>query len=281
MKLFTKTNAIAAIIASTLLTAATANAGIADTKHNLGTSGAAGNNKLSTVTAQAGKTPDATEICVFCHTPHGANSGIDAPLWNKTFKPGTYETYADMNSTSIDGETLTVGSVSIACLSCHDGSQAMDVMSNESGSGEDTIASVVWEGGTQTSGKMNGFAAVAGDSATLKNDHPIGIQYAGGGYTATDPTASAGVEQKDADFHAPATANINGNQVWWVDTAGGATDKREKEDMVLYSRTGTTSGDIEPFVECASCHDPHQSETNTFLRIDNTGSAVCLACHDK
>jgi predicted CXXCH cytochrome family protein len=54
--------------------------------------------------------------------------------------------------------------------------------------------------------------------------------------------------------------------------------------MILYTRaasagyTGQTNP--EPFVECASCHDPH-STNQTFLRIANTGSAVCLACHNK
>lgn len=54
--------------------------------------------------------------------------------------------------------------------------------------------------------------------------------------------------------------------------------------MILYTRaaaggyTGQTEN--EPFVECASCHDPHTANA-TFLRIPNSGSAVCLACHVK
>ena len=44
-------------------------AGIANTKHNLSPSSAAGNNKV----AAAGGTD---EICVFCHTPHGATPGV-------------------------------------------------------------------------------------------------------------------------------------------------------------------------------------------------------------
>lgn len=34
------------------------------------------------------------------------------------------------------------------------------------------------------------------------------------------------------------------------------------------------------FVECGSCHDVHGANSK-FLRIANTGSAVCLACHIK
>ena len=43
------------------------------------------------------------------------------------------------------------------------------------------------------------------------------------------------------------------------------------------------NGVDEPFVECATCHDPHRgSGTNpAFMRLSNTDSDVCLACHVK
>jgi predicted CXXCH cytochrome family protein len=52
--------------------------------------------------------------------------------------------------------------------------------------------------------------------------------------------------------------------------------------MQLYTRSvaGIEAGVSQPFVECASCHDPHVN-TQTFLRVANDGSAVCLACHNK
>ena len=35
-------------------------------------------------------------------------------------------------------------------------------------------------------------------------------------------------------------------------------------------------------VECATCHDVHDEDTfGAFLRMDNAGSAMCLACHIK
>ena len=103
---------------------------IANSKHNLGSSaGPAGRNQTS----------NTEEICVFCHTPHGADTTAPAPLWNKSLaslpRTGTYQTYAQLNSSTIDGEILPVGSVSVACLSCHDGTQAMDNIINAPGSG--------------------------------------------------------------------------------------------------------------------------------------------------
>ena len=61
---------------------------------------------------------------------------------------------------------------------------------------------------------------------------------------------------------------------------------RQKSDLTLYS-DGQGAGGTAYQVECATCHDPHGPETvpgtpnPTFLRIANTGSAVCLTCHAK
>jgi predicted CXXCH cytochrome family protein len=49
--------------------------------------------------------------------------------------------------------------------------------------------------------------------------------------------------------------------------------------MILYTRDN--AGSDQPFVECASCHDPHTDAQPTFLRIANVNSEVCLACHVK
>jgi predicted CXXCH cytochrome family protein len=81
---------------------------------------------------------------------------------------------------------------------------------------------------------------------------------------------------------------INGEKRWWVDTdnvsvAGqghrGQSRLREKSDVILFARVGEYEAEPVPYVECATCHDPHQCETKSFLRIDNVGSALCLSCH--
>jgi predicted CXXCH cytochrome family protein len=41
-------------------------------------------------------------------------------------------------------------------------------------------------------------------------------------------------------------------------------------------------GTLNNQVECGSCHNPHDNVTAPpFLRIPNTGSAICMTCHDK
>ena len=108
----------AAFALGALLGAGTAGAGIANTKHNLSTGGT-GAVHVSTGT---------DEICVFCHTPHGSDTSAPVPLWNKQLPTSSYTTYATLNSSTIDGTILSVGSVSLACLSCHDGTQAMAII---------------------------------------------------------------------------------------------------------------------------------------------------------
>ena len=260
-----------AIVAFGVLGWTDARAAVEDTRHNLGSSNTvAGANSFSGTAA----------VCVFCHTPHGGSTSAAVPLWNRTLAdPASYTTYATLNSATLDGAEAPVGSVSIACLSCHDGTQAMDTVLNEPGSGIDNpiYSAGVWTGANQTGGRLNA-GIITNLTQDLTNDHPIGIQYGGGGITAAAPTAAT----NDPDFRAPGTTNLNGTTVWWVDSETTPNTTREKTDMLLYTRSvaGIDSGALQPFVECASCHDPHTTNV-TFLRTSNDGSAVCLACHNK
>jgi len=250
---------------------------IVDSRHNLGTS-------TSTITDR-NRFSGTDEVCVFCHTPHGAVAG--PPLWNKALPSGPYTVYSTTNSSTIDGELANdgvgggaVGSVSIACLSCHDGTAAMDSVINAPGSG---LTNTAYSAGTWTARTTGGTpvdigngqlgAGIANLGTDLSNDHPIGIQYCGGGHTVSGGVGTCA----DTDFVAPQATPINGSNVFWVDTGGAG---RQKTDIILYNRSFATAG-AGPSVECASCHDPHRADTNTFLRIANTGSAVCLACHVK
>ena len=265
-----------------------AQAGISSTKHNLGTTGTQPNHL----------TAGTEEICVFCHTPHGSDTSAPAPLWNKTLPAGsTFTTYAQLGTTSMEAAQATIGSVSLACLSCHDGTQAMDNMINAPGSGGYSVggavpAGNVWTSGagtTQTNGRLNA-GVIANIGTDLRNDHPVSIQYCGGGIDATGVTTAVSTKSasacRDTDFRDAKAVLINTTPVFWVDTtaAGGTANKRDKTDMILYTRAAGDFGAgslAQPSVECASCHDPHTDANATFLRVSNLGSGVCLACHAK
>ncbi len=277
-----------AMAVSALLVAGSSLAEIENTPHNLGSLGPGPNKYTNTA-----------DTCVFCHTPHGSDTTAPVALWNRKLRTDvqTYITYDSLGTSTLDGKTTTVGSVSIACLSCHDGTQAMNVVLNAPGSGgwnpnvDPTVPQSGWTGPASTAsptGSLNyATASIVEIGIDLRNDHPIGIQYGGGGQDTANPAGSF----KDKDFRQTTTEVIGGTRVWWVDSPGvGTAGVREKSDMLLYTRVGDaakgfTSGNPEPFVECGSCHDPHAArkaaDQVNFLRISNANSAVCLACHTK
>jgi predicted CXXCH cytochrome family protein len=280
-----KSSKLAIVLAgglSLLLMLNVAMASLSSTKHNLGSTGIAVNKFSGT-----------TEICVFCHTPHGANNSVakPAPIWNRGFAASSaYTTYDSLGTTSFDATAAPTGSVSLACLSCHDGTQAMNVMINTPGSGTVTTLSGTWSGANQTGGQINGsFTRIGVD---LTNDHPVSIQYGGGGVSDStltgatlDPYFAQAVNSNTPNKRVGSAIGQvgtrllkNNTRVWWVETNG--TAGQQKDDLPLYSRTDL--GTNQPFVECASCHDPHSNNT-TFLRLPtgNESSGVCLTCHIK
>jgi len=288
--------------AALMLMSSFATASISSTKHNLGSTNTGGNKITST-----------GEICVFCHTPHGADSSASVPIWNRALaNPASFSRYSALGTATFDASEAPVGSVSIACLSCHDGTQGMNVQINTPGSG--TTGSLSMTGSTTdgtmdtTTGMMLSPGNVGGKGefprlgTDLRNDHPVSMQYGGGGIIA----GSSGAVTVDKDFAQPsgnATPGArvgqiigevgqrtlgSGKVVWWVETgaAGGGGAGYDKYDLNLYTRNdstlGVNAGVDQPFVECASCHDPHSNNT-TFLRRNDTnlGSATCLTCHAK
>ena len=244
----------AAVISVLSFGATIAQAGtIVGSKHDLGTGGD------SQLTGQT-----TTEVCVFCHTPHGSDTTAVVPLWNKKLDAApTYTLYSSLGTSTLDGDEAAVGSVSLACLSCHDGTQAMDAVLNTPGSGGYNASGANLGDGTKMSNAVGNVIPMLG--ADLTNDHPIGIEY--------------GAQTDDSAAYVPMdSATINGSVQYWVNSKGNeAVTGRQKNDIILYDR-----GDGTARVECASCHDPHNGgATTVFLRIANDNSDVCLSCHVK
>ncbi len=258
---------------------------ITNSRHNLSTT-----NTLDTNSVQgsAGTGPNGTsvidingnvvgtnQICVFCHTPHGFNAVQSGPLWNKAVNASSvysvYNTGTNVSST-FDAGTPSIGSVSLACLSCHDGTQAMDNMINGAGSGlmaegyngalSSSVASqfiigvspdasqhYTWNsngsvggGGGSGFAQMNqGFYADPSGSSDnpnaegiligtdLSNDHPISMQYCGGGISLTQGSATGSTviiadgTCADRLFNLPTAARFGisngpGTVRFWVDT---------------------------------------------------------------
>lgn len=98
------------------------------------------------------------EICVVCHTPHNAQDTPNAPLWNHTVTTASHTMYSSM---SFDGAgTIGAGptGASKLCLSCHDGTVAIDSFGGAIG----------------VNALQNPKANFGAD---LSNDHPISFTY--------------------------------------------------------------------------------------------------------
>jgi predicted CXXCH cytochrome family protein len=100
------------------------------------------------------------EICNVCHTPHNADDTVsDAPLWDhEVTATASFTLYS---STTLDATVGQPSGVSKLCLSCHDGTVAVDAFGGAAGT---TLIGAVDTG--------------SGDFGTdLSNDHPISFTY--------------------------------------------------------------------------------------------------------
>jgi predicted CXXCH cytochrome family protein len=197
------------------------------------------------------------QTCVFCHTPHGGSNSV--PLWNRAAATTTYQVYTSSTMDAASPTSAAIqSSVSGACMSCHDGSIAIDVLTNLAGQAH--VASVAFtrqatakatytNSGTGTGNLMSGGLAFLGSD--LRNDHPVTIIY---------ETARAATP---AEF---VTQTVTGTKI-----TVGATNP-----LPLFGASSATAT-----VECASCHNPHNNTNGMFLRKSNAGSAMCLTCHIK
>jgi hypothetical protein len=270
---------------------------VANTRHNMTQRQAEGGGPNASMMDASRN--DYQEVCVYCHTPHGANSNVALPLWNRTIKATTYVTYNQLGTSSLTQAVTQPGPNSLACLSCHDGQVGVDSVINMPGSGgynagqagnQNNAFLDTWSTSTQSGAAHLGLnavtpsegclachsagAGIVGRNATdfqvfaigtdLRNDHPVGVRF---------PTVAPGV-----DFNPPSSSRTG--MAWFERNANQRPDSSE---VRLYD-----SG--EGFeVECASCHDPHGVPSGgtgspfnpTFLRVANTGSALCLTCHSK
>lgn len=257
---------------------------VRSTKHNLSTNP----NILATGT---------TEVCVFCHTPHGGRTDVAggaAPIWNRNLSTATYTVYTSPNFDAAGTTPGTPKGVSVACLSCHDGTVAFDALINFGGSGStDTInftgpfVDPSDNSFSETDRSAGGPSPFPNLGIDLSNDHPISMEIP----CTADPQFSE------------ICANIDNAAL----TAGKVSPLRRGDETTLPAdirdrvRAYPTEAG-KAYIECASCHNPHEATSTRFLRYPsfvgtaeeaavggaaalnadrNAGSLLCLSCHQK
>ncbi|MBI5633338.1 MAG: cytochrome c3 family protein [Nitrospirae bacterium] len=177
--------------------------GINGTVHDLGTS----HNGMNYTASPA---DSLNRICIFCHAPHntyrlstatgGAGPQAPAdfdylPLWNHSLQadlayqmyengPGAPQSGSKASQAILYG--MVPGSTSLLCLSCHDGSVAVNSYGN-----------VAQRPGSMSTGSsMITSAYVIGQDKYLGNHHPIGFNF-------------SDVRTGDTEIRNPAVAMLN------------------------------------------------------------------------
>ena len=180
------------------------------------------------------------QLCVVCHTPHNADTSVStAPLWNheQTVTVFTMYTSPSMDAAS-DGEPTGTSKL---CLSCHDGTVAIDSFGGNTGT--------VFMSG-------NGVVGLDGD---LADDHPISI------------TFDTALSVTDPGLHDPSATTVTIGEGGDKTRIGFLSEVMLSADKVQCSSCHDVHNN---FVAAGTGGEP-------FLKITANGSELCLACHNK
>jgi len=166
-----------------------------------------------------------TEICNVCHTPHNAGSEL-VPLWNHATTTATFTLYT---SSTLNAALGQPEGVSKACLSCHDGTVAIDSFGGNTGS-------------TSLASTDEHYLGT-----DLKNDHPISFTY--------DTTLASA----DGGLYDPATQNSGITTSGTIATDMLVSDKLECSSCHdVHNSSGLSDLLVKSNAEsalCLTCHD--------------------------
>jgi predicted CXXCH cytochrome family protein len=274
------TTALAGLAALALgLTAFGASAPIANSKHNMNL--VFGNGTIQN-----------NEVCLPCHSAHSRQPEDMEFLWNHEMPTTEYKTYA-LSGTNASLNVGDLDEVSKMCLSCHDGTVAVDSYYSTIGAAPGaTLVNGTHKlgAGNDALGNSTAGFVVGGGTGDLTHDHPVGIRYPGlspttgtwtkGSWRFKDPTKFTSAKYISADQTGAPAGDYNYTNYQKYDAAtktfsnisavGGGAIGLEKMPGDTYATV----------IGCAACHTPHTSTYN-FLRMPNTNSQLCLTCHDK
>lgn len=210
------------------------------------------NNRTGVVAMPTVAFTDYGKSCVYCHVPSDPKALTDSAAhgriqgWNR-YTPAT-NAYNLYDSRTIDNKVRTPSPISLLCLSCHDGTMAVDMTvfkPNAWKSAEDAALHFRINGGNNLyncgkchNGKVAHNIEIKDIGGDLRNDHPISMTY-------------AGLTSKDPDFRPP-------------DGAYGFDN-----GVKLYDGK----------VECATCHNVHNPDVTLFARVGV--DRLCETCHIK
>lgn len=195
------------------------------------------------------------QVCVYCHTPHAA-SGQTTRLWNRNLSTANYILYTSPTfiamplqsgiSPPILPEQPGSGPSSM-CLSCHDGTIAVDAILRT---------------------PLQSWVQSPTHQKMLPDATPGAC---GQCHNTTSPEKAAAVR------HAFIGTDLSDDHP--VGIAYQFVNNPDFRPIASVLAAGLKFYDGK--MECATCHDPHQTTYGSFLRKANVGSSLCQTCHDK
>ncbi len=260
---------------------------------------------LSVRGGAASRASTETQPCVFCHTPH--NSSPARQLWNHAPSASTYTTYgsSSFRSGTTPGTFNTFPGTSAPqpsgsaklCLSCHDGTIAVNVTVNDG-----TIA-------------MAGSAfvpATASLGTDLSNDHPVSFARNASNAEVVDPAAGDAVQLETGTRFVQCVSCHDPHSQWLDPTVGkflAKTNRASAMCVTCHRRSGTgwswassshavsaksytaaSTGGVAGLGAhtgyatvadngCEACHRPHSApQAQRLLKAVNQRD-VCFQCH--
>jgi len=281
MKLWKLLTTLGATAVVSAFVFSSAQGAVKDTKHNM-------NNVFGTNTIQD------NQVCLPCHAPHNQPDPTLNTLWNHVMPDQTKYKLWD----GAEGLDET----SRKCLSCHDGTVAVDSYGGYTfGNGDLTKGALTAStfGPTTGTHKLGaGTPDILGNSSTagfivgnnqdLTHDHPVGVVYPASVDTTTgvivkDTTgANVGNNKPGSGFNSPSlwtrtgyttTAGVLVNYVTVTGAPGGATSGGG------FALEGGNIAGV-GVVGCGTCHTPHSGSAN-FMSLNNYGSQLCMTCHTR
>lgn len=181
------------------------------------------------------------QICNPCHTPHNASlTERAAPLWNHAVTTSTFTPYT---SPTMDAPSGQPGGVTKLCLSCHDGTVAIDSFDGRNG--------------TQM------IVRQANLGTNLQMHHPISIRY-----------DSALAAQDGGLWDPSTTASGLGGTIQSDLLRGDRLECVSCHDVHVSRSTGACS-------DCHGTHGGSLYKETKSLWKSNALSAFCLTCHKK
>ena len=244
-----------------------------------------------------------SDVCIFCHTPHGA-SATDGPLWNHQMSSQIYTPFTSPTLTALNVIIGQPNGSSRLCLSCHDGTIALGSVSSRPGGIAMNTANL----------------AVHTD---LTKDHPISFIYdsalaqAVNGYLApvvslVDPATPGALppevvlenqQMQCTTCHDPHNKQYGNFLVMdnsssqlcvachtptgWSGSAHAVSSKLLPVALAVQvapknsgiQNKAAATADTVAHTACASCHVSHAAGTKSALMRFSTPEKNCIDCH--